>query len=205
MVDAARVRGLELLTYRVTSTKEIISAVDAAHTAGAAGVSRDENEAVKAGRMPQAWNRKPAKLSQKDRDARWTQKHGKSFFGYKNHVNADAKHKLIRRYEVTDAAVHDSRPLEELLTKGNTSADERDASFFLWAPSRRPTINGEAQGCGTRDGATSAAAAVRSRRRTYMTSALAIAATATASCAPTASHVGLIPSASSQSGTVNTS
>ena len=85
--------------------------------------SRDENEAVKAGRMPQAWNRKPAKLSQKDRDARWTQKHGKSFFGYKNHVNADAKHKLIRRYEVTDAAVHDSRPLEELLTKGNTSAD----------------------------------------------------------------------------------
>jgi IS5 family transposase len=48
-------------------------------------------------------------LRQKDRDARWTKKHGKSFFGYKNHVNADAKHKLIRRYEVTDAAVHDSR------------------------------------------------------------------------------------------------
>jgi transposase, IS5 family len=45
------------------------------------------------------------------------------FFGYKNHVNADAKHKLIRRYEVTDAAVHDSQKLDELLTKGNTSAD----------------------------------------------------------------------------------
>jgi len=38
-------------------------------------------------------------------------------------VNADAKHKLIRRYEVTDAAVHDSQKLDELLTKGNTSAD----------------------------------------------------------------------------------
>src|SRR5205823_4085110 len=50
-------------------------------------------------------------------------KHGKSFFGYKNHVNADAKHKLIRRYEVTDAAVHDSQPLDALLTKGNTSTD----------------------------------------------------------------------------------
>src|SRR5205085_9494464 len=41
--------------------------------------SRDENEAVKAGRTPQEWKREPAKLSQKDRDARWTQKHGKSF------------------------------------------------------------------------------------------------------------------------------
>jgi len=85
--------------------------------------SRDENEAVKAGQTPAEWKKKPAKLSQKDRDARWTKKHGKSFFGYKNHVNADAKHKLIRRYEVTDAAVHDSQPLEALLDKGNTSVD----------------------------------------------------------------------------------
>jgi IS5 family transposase len=54
--------------------------------------SRDENEAVKAGRIPEAWDNKPAKLRQKDRDARWTKKHGKSFFGYKNHMNADAKH-----------------------------------------------------------------------------------------------------------------
>ena len=86
--------------------------------------SRDENEAVKAGRIPQEWYNKPAKLRQKDRDARWTKRHGRSFFGYKNHVNADAKHKLIRRYEVTDAAVHDSQKLDELLTNGNnTSAD----------------------------------------------------------------------------------
>ena len=85
--------------------------------------SRDENETVKAGRIPEEWEKKPAKLRQKDRDARWTKKHGRSFFGYKNHVNADAKHKLIRRYEVTDAAVHDSQKLDELLTKGNTSAD----------------------------------------------------------------------------------
>jgi transposase, IS5 family len=51
--------------------------------------SRDENEAVKAGRIPQKWQNKPAKLRQKDRDARWTKRHGRSFFGYKNHVNAD--------------------------------------------------------------------------------------------------------------------
>ena len=84
---------------------------------------RDENETVKAGETPAAWETKPAKLRQKDRDARWTKKQGKSFFGYKNHVNADAKHKLIRRYEVTDAAVHDSQALDALLTKGNTSSD----------------------------------------------------------------------------------
>ena len=44
--------------------------------------SRDENDAVKAGVTPQEWESKPAKLHQKDRDARWTKKHGKSFFGY---------------------------------------------------------------------------------------------------------------------------
>ena len=84
---------------------------------------RDENETVKAGQTPTDWEKNPAKLRQKDRDARWTKKHGNSFFGYKNHVNVDARHKLIRRYEVTDAAVHDSQALDALLTKGNTSTD----------------------------------------------------------------------------------
>ena len=69
------------------------------------------------------WKQKPAKLRQKDRDARWTKKHGRSFFGYKNHVNADAKHKLIRQYGVTNAAVHDSQELDGLLDKGNTCND----------------------------------------------------------------------------------
>ena len=85
--------------------------------------SRDENETVKAGETPAEWEKDPAKNRQKDKEARWTKKHGKSFFGYKNHVNADAKHKLIRRYEVTDAAVHDSQKLDGLLNKGNTSAE----------------------------------------------------------------------------------
>ena len=56
---------------------------------------------------------------QKDKDARWTKKHGKSFFGYKNHVNADARHKLIHDYDATDASVHDSQKLDGLL---NTTA-----------------------------------------------------------------------------------
>ncbi len=80
-----------------------------------------ENEAVKAGRTPEGWSE--AKLRQKDVDARWTKKGGRSFFGYKNHVCVDVKHKLIRGYEVTDASVHDSRVFEELLDGGNTSRD----------------------------------------------------------------------------------
>ena len=36
---------------------------------------------------------------------------------------SDAMHKLIRRYDVSDAAVHDSQKLNGLLNKANTSAD----------------------------------------------------------------------------------
>ena len=67
--------------------------------------SREENGAVKARKTPEAWQQNPAKNRQKDKDARWTKKRGKSFLGYKNHVNADAKHKLIRQYEVTAASI----------------------------------------------------------------------------------------------------
>src|SRR5271163_1995165 len=85
--------------------------------------SREENDAVKAGETPEAWEKNPVKNRQKDKDARWTKKHGKSFFGYKNHVNADARHKLIRQYDVTDASVHDSRTFDGLLNQANTSED----------------------------------------------------------------------------------
>ena len=85
--------------------------------------SRDENEQVKAGTTPKDWKKRPSKNRQKDKDARWTKKHGRSFFGYKNHVNADARHKLIRDYTVSDASEHDSQKLDELVNRGNTSRD----------------------------------------------------------------------------------
>ena len=83
---------------------------------------RDDNEQIKRGALPEAWADEPAKRRQKDRDARWTKKHGKSHYGYKNHVNIDRRHKLIRRYRVTDAAVHDSQVIEELLASDNTAS-----------------------------------------------------------------------------------
>src|SRR5260370_2701743 len=85
--------------------------------------SRDENDDVKAGKTPGAWKKDPSKNRQKDKDARWTKKHGNSFYGYKNHVNADAMHNLIRQYDVTDASVHDSQKFDGLLNTTNTSPD----------------------------------------------------------------------------------
>lgn len=84
--------------------------------------TRDENAAIKQGEVPEDWAKRPAKRSQKDTDARWTKKHGKSHFGYKNHVNVDRRHKLIRRYHVSDAALHDSQAVDHLLMRGNTGA-----------------------------------------------------------------------------------
>ena len=59
--------------------------------------SRDDNAAVKAGETPAEWENKPAKNRQKDKDARWTKKHGQSHFGYKNHIAIDRRHKPVRR------------------------------------------------------------------------------------------------------------
>jgi len=88
--------------------------------------SREENKQIKDGEQPEAWSE--SKQRQKDINARWTKKNGKSFYGYKNHISVDAKHKLIRNFSVTSAEVHDSRVFSELLDSGNTSRD-------VWADS----------------------------------------------------------------------
>jgi IS5 family transposase len=82
--------------------------------------SRDENGQITQGKTPDAWFDSPSKLSQKDVDARWTKKDNQTFYGYKNHVNADVKGKLIRNYSVTPANVHDNHELESILDKDNT-------------------------------------------------------------------------------------
>jgi IS5 family transposase len=84
--------------------------------------SREDNAAVKEGKTPVQWKKKAAKNRQKDKDARWTKKHGKSHFGYKNHVCIDRRHKLVRRYAVSSASVHDSQKLGNLLDPNNTAS-----------------------------------------------------------------------------------
>ncbi|MGP1388036.1 MAG: IS5 family transposase [Thainema sp.] len=81
--------------------------------------TREENQTLKQGEVPSQWQEKPHKLAQKDVDARWTKKQGTSHYGYKNHVSSDVGFKFIRRYAVTDASVHDSQVLGELLDADN--------------------------------------------------------------------------------------
>jgi transposase, IS5 family len=90
--------------------------------------SREENETIKEIKTPEGWKSKPAKNRQKDKDARWTKKHERSYYGYKNHIGVDRRHKFVRRYGVSDASVHDSQKLEDVLDMSNTASD-------VWADS----------------------------------------------------------------------
>jgi IS5 family transposase len=100
--------------------------------------TQEEKIAIREGRIPDDWKEKPAKLAQKDRDARWTIKSTKAklreelapqvdlaipAFGYKNHIAVDRAHGLIRKWAATHAAAHDGARLEDLLDRGNTASE----------------------------------------------------------------------------------
>lgn len=88
--------------------------------------SREENRRIKKGEVPEDWSED--KREQKDVEARWTKKNGKSYFGYKNHIDVDAAHKLIRTFAVTPANVHDSQVFDDLV-------DPDNADPGVWADS----------------------------------------------------------------------
>ena len=112
-----------------------------------------ERAAIKAGQVPEGWAQKPAKLRQKDRDARWTVKFSKArpredggapqvdlavpAFGYKNHVAIDRRHGLIRGWTASHAAAHDGARLEEVLDADNTASD-------VWADTAYRSARNEA-------------------------------------------------------------
>ena len=85
--------------------------------------TREENKMIKEGRGDELWNDKPNKKRHKDIDARWTKKNDETFYGYKNHAKVDTKSKFIDNYEVTDASVHDSQPLDDLLSEEDEGQD----------------------------------------------------------------------------------
>jgi transposase, IS5 family len=95
-----------------------------------------EKKEIKEGRIPKGWKAKPAKLRQKDRDARWTLVFGKArlredgtrhadiaipVFGYKSHASIDRRHGFIRKWDVTDASRHDGRMLRRGLLDGTNT------------------------------------------------------------------------------------
>ena len=83
--------------------------------------SREENKQIKNGDIPENWAEK--KLRYKDIEADWVKKNGTSYYGYKNHVEVDVKHKFIRKHKVTPSSVHDSNVFEEILDDMNTNKD----------------------------------------------------------------------------------
>ena len=100
--------------------------------------TEEEKAEIKAGRIPAAWDARPAKLRHKDRDARWTVKFTKAkpardgtlpvvdlaipVFGYQSHISIDRRFGFIRTWAATDAAAYEGRLLREgLLDKTNTA------------------------------------------------------------------------------------
>ena len=85
--------------------------------------TREENKKIKNGEGNDLWKDKPNKKKHKDIDARWAKKNGETFYGYKNHAKVDAKSKFINTYTVTDASVHDSHVLDDLLNEKDKEQD----------------------------------------------------------------------------------
>lgn len=102
-------------------------------------MTKEEKAQVKAGETPPEWQDNPAKNAQKDKDGRWTMKRsnakpdpmtGKAgpeilvpAFGYKNHINTDRTHGLIREFEVTPASAADGPQLAKVIDTNNTASD----------------------------------------------------------------------------------
>lgn len=90
--------------------------------------TEEENKAIKAGEIPDTFSQNPHKQAQKDTDARWTKKGSRFYFGYKDHVKVGVQSKFILKYVVTEASVHDSQLLDNLL-------DETDNEKVFYADS----------------------------------------------------------------------
>jgi len=76
--------------------------------------TREENKDIKEGKgAPEDWSKN--KRAQKDVDARWTKKNQQTHFGYKNHIKINTKTKLVEKYHVSAAHMHDSQAIDELI------------------------------------------------------------------------------------------
>ena len=89
--------------------------------------TREENKKIKDGEGDELWNDHPHKKCHKDIDARWTQKGGSNYYGYKDHAKVDLKTKIITDFIVTPANVHDSQAIESLIGIGR---DKKENTCF---------------------------------------------------------------------------
>lgn len=85
--------------------------------------TRKENEQIKNGETPEEWlvdePTTKHKLAQKDIDARWAKKNDETHFGYKDHIKVDQESKIITDFVITNASVHDSQVIVELVDEND--------------------------------------------------------------------------------------
>lgn len=89
---------------------------------------REQNQRIKQGERPEEFDASPAVGRQKDSEARWTKKNHEVHHGWKNHVKAGLKTRLILKAKTTPASVHDSQVFEELLDE-NDQAVLADSAY----------------------------------------------------------------------------
>lgn len=104
-------------------------------------LDKEEKSLVEDGAMPVDWS--VPKRRQKDIEARWTKKHGKSFFGYKLSANADKRYKLIRKLKVSTA----ERTRHQSL-RGRAGPDQHQPCGAGRQGLRRRRAGGATDGCG---------------------------------------------------------
>lgn len=90
--------------------------------------TREVNQTIKNGGIPERWLEQPNRLQKRDTDARWVKKNGANHYGYMNSISVDAEHGFIRKYTLTPANVHDRQMLPALL-------DSTNGSDVIWGDS----------------------------------------------------------------------
>lgn len=90
-------------------------------------LSKEENTALKQGKTPEDWSTK--KSAHKDTDAKWTKKNKQNYFGYKNHISIDVKNKIIRRFCVSAANVHDSQMMDCIIDENQDNKIWADSAY----------------------------------------------------------------------------
>jgi IS5 family transposase len=80
--------------------------------------------------------------SNKDKDADFTQKRGKTYYGYKGHIAIDEDSEVIKAAEFTKASLHDSKAFNQLIdnTEEAVFADKGYANEFRRKKLQRKNI-----------------------------------------------------------------
>jgi IS5 family transposase len=114
-LEQLQVRGLALARAGVIVDASFVDVPRQRNT-------REQNAEIKAGKVPEEFQADAKLRAHKDCDARWAKKGNETHYGYKNHVKADRRDKLILAAVVTPASTHDSQAATALLAEGDGEA-----------------------------------------------------------------------------------